>query len=204
MSKSRKTHDEKAGQENGQPVDAAPDGAATPHDEMLDESSETVGDDDQVAEAAPDPLAVLAAERDEYKEKWLRVVAELDNVRKRSSREVLQSRKFAQADVLRGFLEILDNFERALQSLPAQADTDAPGGVREGVELIHQRLRGLMTEKGVAPMEVLGSEFDPNFHEAVGQLPREGVAPGLVIEVVQQGYNFGDLVLRPARVIISA
>jgi molecular chaperone GrpE len=154
--------------------------------------------------AEPDPLAVLTAERDDFREKWLRVVAELDNVRKRTGRELMQSRRFAQADVLRSLLEVQDNFERALQSVPAAADTDAPDSFREGVELIHLRVRGLLKEHGVMPMEVLMAGFDPAVHEAVGQLPREGFEPGLVIEVVQQGYHFGDMVLRPARVIITA
>ena len=61
-----------------------------------------------------------------------------------------------------------------------------------------------MKEKGVQPMETMGVEFDPTFHEAVGQLPREDTEPGRVIEVVQQGFHFGDMVLRPARVIISS
>ncbi len=158
----------------------------------------------EVVETEPDPLGDMTAERDEFKEKWLRVVAELDNVRKRSSRELVQSRKFAQADVLRGFLEVQDNFERALQAVADETDTEANDSFREGVELIYQRIRGVLKEKGVAPMEALEAVFDPNFHEAVGQLPREGVEAGIVIEVVQQGYNFGDMVLRPARVIISA
>lgn len=152
----------------------------------------------------PDPLTLMTAERDDYQEKWLRIVAELDNVRKRSSRELLQSRKFAQAEVLRRFLEVQDNFERALQSVGQPTDTEAPDSFREGVELIYQRFHDVLKEQGVELIEALEAEFDPNYHEAVGQLPREGVDAGIVIEVVQQGYHFGDMVLRPARVIISA
>jgi len=164
--------------------------------------------DDQAVEleAEPEltPEEILAAERDEFQEKWLRTVAELDNVRKRARREVVDSRRFAQADVLRSFLEIQDNFERALQAANGQGDTEPNDGFREGVELIFQRLRGIMKEKGVERIEALDAEFDPAVHEAVGQLPREGVEPGHVIEIVQQGYRFGEMVLRPARVIISS
>jgi len=99
---------------------------------------------------------------------------------------------------------VLDNFERALQSTGDSSDTEESGGFRDGVELIFQKFRGMLKDQGVKPMEALGSEFDPKFHEAVGQLPREGVEPGQVIEVVQQGFHFGDMVLRPARVIISS
>ena len=174
----------------------------TPVDEEL--AAEGAENLEPEPEPEPDPWVELTAERDEFKEKWLRVVAELDNVRKRSSRELVQSRKFAQADVLRAFLDIQDNFERALQSAPDEADAGSMASFREGVELIHQKLRGVLKDKGVSPMEVLETEFDPTYHEAVGQLPRDGVEPGLVIEVVQQGYHYGEMVLRPARVIISA
>ena len=152
----------------------------------------------------PSPEEVLRAERDAFQEKWLRVVAELDNVRKRSRREVTETRRFAQADILRSLLEFQDNFERALQSAGDNSDTDGSGGFREGVELIFQKFRGVLKDKGVAPMEAMGAEFDPNFHEAVGQIEREDTEPGLVVEVVQQGFHYGDLVLRPARVIISS
>ena len=157
---------------------------------------------EELPEASPEDI--LRAERDAFEEKWLRVVAELDNYRKRSRREVTETRRFSQAEILRSLLEVQDNFERALQSAGDNSDTDATNGFREGVELIFQKFRGILKDKGVEPMEVMGAEFDPNFHEAVGQLPREGVAPGLIIEVVQQGFHFGDMVLRPARVIISS
>jgi len=152
----------------------------------------------------PSPEDVLRAERDAFQEKWLRVVAELDNVRKRSRREVIETRRFAQAEILRSLLELQDNFERALQSAGDNSDTGESGGFREGVELIFQKLRGVLKDKGVEPMEAMGAEFDPNFHEAVGQVERENTEPGLVVEVVQQGFHYGDLVLRPARVIISS
>ena len=190
-----------------------------PDDEAADEAANEAADEaaneaaDEVDDEAPEeldepetlsPEEVLRAERDAFEEKWLRVVAELDNVRKRSRREVLETRRFAQAEILRSLLEFQDNFERALQSAGENSDTDDSGGFREGVELIFQRFRGVLKDKGVEPMEALGAEFDPNFHEAVGQLAREDTEPGRVIEVVQQGFHFGDMVLRPARVIISS
>lgn len=161
--------------------------------------------DGTVPESAPepDPLAVLQEERDAIHEKWLRTVAELDNVRKRAARDVTQARRFAQADVLRAFLEVMDNFERALQTAADDTDTGGTDAFREGVELIHQKLRTVFRDQGVTAMEVLGQAFDPNVHEAVAQLEREGVESGVVIEVVQTGYHFGDMVLRPARVVIS-
>ena len=146
----------------------------------------------------------LRQERDEFKEKWLRVVAELDNVRKRSRREIVDGRRFAQAEVLRSFLEVQDNFERALQSMAGEDDTASYQSLRDGVELIFQNYRRVLKDQGVQPIEALEQEFDPAIHEAVGQFEREGVEAGLVIEVVQQGFRLGDMVLRPSRVIISS
>ena len=180
-----------------------------PDDEAAEEAPVSADEDLNVEESHEEPETpsleeVLRSERDAFEEKWLRVVAELDNVRKRSRREVLETRRFVQAEILRSLLEFQDNFERALQSAGENSDTDGSGGFREGVELIFQKFRGVLKDKGVEPMEALGAEFDPNFHEAVGQLTRENTEPGLVIEVVQQGFYFGDMVLRPARVIISS
>ena len=178
-------------------------------DEIVEEApastdEELIGEESVEEPEEPSLEETLRAERDAFEGKWLRVVAELDNVRKRSRREVMETRRFTQAEILRSLLEVQDNFERALQSVGDNSDTGESGGFREGVELIFHKFRGVLKDKGVAPMEALGAEFDPNFHEAVGQLPRENTEPGLVIEVVQQGYHFGDMVLRPARVIISS
>jgi len=181
-------------------ADADAEVSAATEDETA--SAATAGDAAEAPALTAEEL--LRSERDEFQEKWLRVVAELDNVRKRNRREIVESRRFAQADVLRSLLDIQDNFERALQSVDPDSDTAESQGFREGVELIFQNLRGVLKDKGVVPIEALEQEFDPNVHEAVGTLPRDGVEPGQVIEVVQQGFLFGDMVLRPSRVIISS
>jgi molecular chaperone GrpE len=149
-------------------------------------------------------IEALRRERDEAQDKWLRAMAELDNLRKRTRREVADARRFTQADTLRGFLDVLDNLERALQSTAAHADTGAPDPFRDGIELIRQRFRAVVQDLGVTPIEALGLHLDPLVHEAVGQIPREGAESGTIIEVAQAGYRLGELVLRPARVIICA
>lgn len=174
-----------------------------------EQEQESAGTDEviPVEEAPPEPELsaeeLLAAERDDMKERWLRSAAELDNVRKRARRDVADARRFAQADVLRSLLDVADNFERALGSMAGDDEATADS-VREGVDLIHQRFLAVLRDRGVELIEALDTEFDPNCHEALGQAPREDTDPGLVIEVVQQGYRFGDMVLRPARVIISS
>lgn len=152
----------------------------------------------------PADIEALRRERDEAQDKWLRAMAELDNLRKRTRREVADARRFAQADTLRGFLDVLDNLERALQTTAPAADTGAPDSFRDGIELIRQKFRAVVQDLGVTPIEALGLHLDPLVHEAVGQLPREGTESGIIIEVAQAGYRLGELVLRPARVIICA
>ena len=175
-----------------------------------DETVEIAGEENLpeeiLAEEEP-PLSseeVLRLECEEYKEKWLRVLAEMDNVRKRSRRELVDGRRFAQAEVLRAFLDVHDNFERALQSMAGDDDTGNNKSLREGVELVFQSFRRVLKDQGVQPLEALEQDFDPAVHEAVGQYAREGVESGKVIEVVQQGFKLGDMILRPSRVIIAS
>ena len=177
--------------------------------EPTDAVEETVGDEApleaevQAPEPEPTLEEQLTAERDELKEKWLRALAELDNLRKRSRREVLDTRRFAHAEVLRPLLDIADNFERALQAM-AGGEAESAESVRQGVAMIQQGLQNLLRERGVEAIEALGAEFDPALHEAVAQLPSEEHGAGIVIDVVQQGYRFGEMVLRPARVVIAS
>ena len=171
--------------------------------ELQDESAA----DAPVTEEEPDeldPLEAMRLERDAFQEKWLRAVAEMENVRKRARRDVQDSRRFAQAELLRPLLEVQDNFERALQSLPGDEDTAGEEGIRQGIDLIFPKFSSVQMNEGGGLISSLEMEFDPKIHEAVGQVPREGVEAGIVIEVVQPGFTLGgEFVLRPARVIIA-
>jgi len=182
------------------------DTARTEGQEIPADGEEIQAEDAPREDRLPEPTAeeVLQAERDLFEEKWLRAVAEMENVRKRARREVVDSRRFAQADMLRAFLGVLDNIERAREADRTETDENGQDGFRDGVELVFQQYRDVLKEYGVTVIEALGTEFDPVNHEAVAQLEREGAAPGEVIEIVQQGYMFGDMVLRPARVIIAS
>ncbi len=182
---------------------------------------------DGPADAAPDPVMVLEEEvaqlRDELaaeRDRLLRTVAEMDNLRKRSRREVQEAHRFARAEALRPMLDVLDNFDRALAHAGqnggaagepaadmAAADAAAADGdaaFRQGVEMIAQSFRQALRDQGVEPIAGVGEEFDPARHEAVGQQPApEGTDSGTVIAVVQEGYTLGDLVLRASRVIVA-
>jgi molecular chaperone GrpE len=182
---------------------------STPENGELDEDLLVESTDETPAAEAgqpePDPLAVLAAERDDYKDKWLRAHAETENVRKRSRREVVDAAAFARADVIRDLLEVLDNFDRATASLDA-ADDESAGleAVRSGLTLVHESLRETLRRRGLEPVPAeTGQTFDPELHEAVMQMESDTVESGAIVDVAQVGYRLGDLVLRPSRVVVA-
>lgn len=175
--------------------------AAVDEDEAAPEEAPEVDVEDE-----PDPETLLARERDDYKDRWLRAVAETDNVRKRARRETVDARRFATADLMRDLLEVLDNFERAAASAD-DADGDGNGGdeaLRSGLDLIRTRFREILAARGLEPVPAEpGQDFDPNIHEAVMRAESEDVASGAIVEVAQTGYRLDDLVLRPARVVVA-
>jgi molecular chaperone GrpE len=145
-------------------------------------------------------LAQLKRERDDYYDRLLRKTAEFDNYRKRTDRERLQLSEAAAADLLTELLPLVDDMERALK---AEAGSDAAGSIRKGVELIHKQLLDTLRKRGVTPVEALGADFDPHFHQAVAYEPAEGRRDGEVIEEFRRGYMLGDRLLRPAMVKVA-
>ena len=145
-----------------------------------------------------DPLEELRREKDSLQDRLLRTAAEFDNYRKRVERERRDLADYMKADILAELLPIVDNFERALQAPSSDIDS-----LRKGVELIHKQMHDFLRKRGVTPIEALGADFDPNFHQAVihetSPLHREGE----VIEELQRGYMLGDKLLRPAMVKVA-
>ena len=141
-------------------------------------------------EAPPDPAA-------EWRDKYLRALAELDNYRKRADREREIARVYATDALLREVLPVVDDLETALK---IEGKLDA---IRDGVALALRHLVIALEAKGMKPIEALGKPFDPRFHEAMGVIPAPGKAPGTVVVELKKGYVFHDRVLRPARVQIA-
>jgi molecular chaperone GrpE len=164
--------------------------------------------DPELQESAPasavgpdetDQLTALQQERDALQDRLLRTAAEFDNFRKRIDRERRDLSEFAASDVLLELLPILDNFERALQApTPAEAE-----GFRKGIELIHRQMLELLRKRGVRPIEALGSDFNPNFHQAVIHEASDSHREGEVMQELQRGYMLGDRLLRPAMVKVA-
>src|SRR5262245_4396152 len=153
--------------------------------------------------------AELQKQRDDYYDRLLRKTAEFDNYRKRTERERIQLSEAAAADLLTELLPLVDDMERALKAdLPAEASAKAGAGdnadaVRRGVELIHKQLLEILRKRGVKPIEALGADFDPHFHNAVAHESADGRRDGEVIEEFRRGYMLGERLLRPAMVKVA-
>ena len=162
--------------------------------------TEALNDQDpepQQEEAQPDPLEDLRRERDSLQDRLLRTAAEFDNYRKRMDRERRELADYTAGEVVSELLPIIDNLERALQA----AAEDDP--LRKGVELIHRQMLDLLRKRGVKPIEALGADFDPNFHQAVIHEESGEHREGEVMAELQRGYVVGDRLLRPAMVKVA-
>ncbi len=142
-------------------------------------------------------LAEAQKQAAEYKDGWQRALADFQNYKRRADAERSETYRIAAGDIIKRYLPILDDLERALAARPADlAWTD-------GIELIHRKWQTLLEGEGVTRIAAEGQPFDPNFHEAVAQEPVEGVESGAVIDVIRQGYLLGERVLRPAMVRVA-
>ena len=157
-----------------------------------------------------DPLEgtaeALAKEVAETRDKMLRTLAEMENLRKRTSREVADARLYGITGFARDVLDIADNLQRALDAVPAETRAAADPGLKaliEGVELTERSLHNTLEKNGVKKFDPSGEKFDPNFQQAMYEVPDPSVPAGTVVQVVQAGYMIGDRVLRPALVAVS-
>lgn len=139
----------------------------------------------------------VAKDKDDY----IRLMAEFDNFRRRTSQEKLELVSVASMDTIKGLLPVLDDCERALAVLRESNDSDA---AKEGTELIYQKLLGYLQSKGLAVIEAVGADFDTDLHEAVAQFPvPEEDKKGKVFDVVQTGYTLNGKVIRFAKVVVG-
>jgi molecular chaperone GrpE len=167
---------------------------------MEDNRTNQGGGDDARGTAAAEAPDELQRQRDEYYDLLLRKTAEFDNFRKRIDRERQSVTEAASADLIVDLLPLLDDLERALK---AEAGAEGAESYRRGVDLIHQRLLETLRKRGVRPIDALGADFDPHFHQAVVYEPAEGHRDGEVIEEFTRGYMLGDRLLRPAMVKVA-
>ncbi len=164
-------------------------------DGETDSGSEENSTEQSRTEMLEEKVNNLKEERDELKEKYLRKMADMDNLKKRHEDEKEKLRKYAQKDLLSDLLEVIDNFDRALDSMNFESEE-----VADGIDMINRQLREVLEKHDAEPIEAKGESFDPNVHEAMMQEEDPDVKEERVKEVFQKGYTLHDRVLRPAQV----
>ena len=153
-----------------------------------------------------DALDALNKQLAEAKDRTLRTLAEMENLRKRTAREVSDARTYGISGLARDVLEIADNLQRALDAVPADARAAPDPGLKaliEGVELTERSLHNALEKHGVKKFDPAGEKFDPNVHQAMYEVPDPSVPVGTVAQVIQAGYMIGERVLRPALVGVA-
>src|SRR5260370_31782917 len=151
-------------------------------------------------------VEALTKEAAEARDKMLRTLAEMENLRKRTSREVADARTYGITGFARDILDIADNLQRALDAVPAEMKATADPALNafiEGVELTERSLLNTLEKNGVKKFDPAGEKFNPNFQQAMYEVPDTSVPSGTVVQVVQAGFMIGERVLRPAVVGVS-
>jgi molecular chaperone GrpE len=171
-----------------------PEAAAAP---VAGSEPEAAPETSRALEELEEQLAKAQSESAEYKDGWQRSVADFQNYRRRVEAEKAETYQTAVGNIIKRYLPILDDMERALAARPADL------AWVDGVELIYRKLQSILEAEGLKRIEAVGQMFNPNFHEAILQEPAEGVESGRVIAVVQNGYMLGEWVIRPAQVRVG-
>ena len=151
-------------------------------------------------------LVRLLKENEELKDRTLRAAAEMVNLRRRTARDVHDARSYAIANFARDMLSVSDNLRRAFDAIPAEAKASGDAGFKaliEGVEITERAMLSALERHGVRKLAPEGEKFDPNFHQAMFEVPNPDVPANTVVQVVQPGYSIGERVLRPAMVGVS-
>ncbi|GKX33227.1 MAG: protein GrpE [Rhizobiaceae bacterium MnEN-MB40S] len=182
------------------PEQDAANGSA-PQDEVVEQEAGNGESADPMG-----PLEILAAEADEWKDKYLRMAAEMDNLRRRTARDVKDAKSYSVSGFARDMLSVSDNLRRALDAIPAEAREAGEAGLKaliEGVEMTERSMLSALERHGVKKLAPKGEKFDPNFHQAMFEVPDPNVPNNTVVDVVQDGYVIGERVLRPAMVGVA-
>jgi len=145
-------------------------------------------------------VAEFESQANSYKDLYLRKAAEFDNFKKRTEQELGSIVRFANEDLVRSILPVVDDLERSLKKGKDSSETP----FYKGIELILQKMLKILESLGVKPFETVGKEFDVHYHDAMMQMPKEGVPPHTVLEEVEKGYLYHEKVLRHAKVVVSA
>ena len=165
------------------------------------EEAASIAEQIEDACAEDDSPEGVAAELNEQKDRYLRLQAEMQNLRNRTTREIADERRYGPISLLRDILPVVDNIDRAIEAAGQEGETS---GLLEGFQLVRQQLLGVLEQHKCVAIEGLGEPFDPQVHEAILTQPSEEYPANHVTMVTQQGYQLHDRVVRPSQVIVSA
>jgi molecular chaperone GrpE len=172
-------------------------------DNLADMEQDSV---DAAVSPEPDQTEQLRAENAELRDRYLRLAADMDNLRRRTEREVKDAKSYAVAGFARDMLAVSDNLRRALDAIPAEVRENADAGLStliEGVVMTERAMLSALERHGVRKLDPIGQKFDPNFHQAMFEVPNADVPNNTVVQVVQDGFSIGERVLRPAMVGVA-
>jgi molecular chaperone GrpE len=176
------------------------------HDENLKPQDNAPEADATAQASAPDPVETMKSENADLRDKLLRTVAEMENLRKRTEREINDTRSYAIASFARDMLTATDSLSRALMVLPAEARASTDVTIKsliDGIEMTEREMQRLLGKHGVKAIDAEGQKFDPHKHQAMFEVPDPTKPEGTVVQVVQAGFAIGDRVLRPAMVGVA-
>ena len=196
--------DEKPNQETEDENTPAGD-AEQPVEDQVENAAGNDGDNTDDGDIELDPIAVLEMERDDLKDQALRAMAEVENMRRRTERELTQARRYGHANFARDLLAAIDNLKRAVDVLPEdRSGLDANmTNLVVGVEMIHQEITSVLERHGITVINPEGEKFDYDKHQAMFEVPTNDVDPGMVVQVAQNGWMLHDRLLTPAMVGVS-
>ncbi len=179
------------------------------HNEDIDSpSSETENTESSIDDAITEKtdskdhlLTELQKKHDTVNDKYLRLYSEFENYRRRTAKEKLENSRAVSAEILKSFLSVVDDFDRAIAGNESDNDIES---IKEGFKLIHQKMMHLMESKGVKPMNSMEQAFDTEYHEAITNIPAPNESlKGKVVDVAEKGYFYHDQVLRYAKVVVG-
>uniref|UniRef100_A0A7C1P0Z0 Protein GrpE n=1 Tax=Agrobacterium albertimagni TaxID=147266 RepID=A0A7C1P0Z0_9HYPH len=184
-----------------------PDAAATEAEATATTEEGQVANESEAGSAQEiDPIDALKAENADLRDRFLRLAAEMDNLRRRTDREIKDAKSYAVTGFARDMLSVSDNLRRAIETLPEEARAAADATLTaliEGVEMTERGMLATLERHGVRKIDAEGQKFDPNFHQAMFEVPNPNVPNNTVVQVVQAGYAIGERVLRPAMVGVA-
>ncbi len=177
-----------------------------PHsDDVLAAEQHAPETPEQLMQAATAHIAELEAERDDFRDRWMRAEAETQNVRNRAKRDVDETRQYAVQKFARDVAEAAENITRGLASIPARVEGEADiiGKLRDGFEGVERSFVALLERNGVVRTDPTGAMFDPNLHQAMAEQETADHPPGTVLQAWTQGWTLNGRILRPAMVVVA-